>query len=237
MKKIIAHRGAPSLAHENTMESFFRACEAGADFIEFDVRRTKDKLLVAHHDPYIVQNAEKLNICDLTYDELTIIASEHNFKVPQIKQILQVFYGNVGLDIELKEEDCEQEILQLISDLPVKPSCFFTSFNSSILRKLKKYDHSLQTGLLFESMDTINEASKEIDFLCPDYDTFFSNRDYFGSTTNRCSTAVWTVDTREKIRKVLKNPLIGAVITNQTALAASVRNELYDSNEIRTNSP
>lgn len=230
MKKIIAHRGAPSLAHENTMESFFGAYQAGADFIEFDVRRTRDKLLIAHHDPYIINGSEKISICDLTYNELASIASEHDFEVPKIKQILQVFSGKVGLDIELKEEDCEQEILQMLSDLPVKPCFFFTSFNPSILRKLKKTDSSLQTGLLFESMDSINEDSKGIDFLCPDYDTFFSNRDYFDSTTKRFSTAVWTVDTPEKISRVLKDPLAGSVITNQTSLAVSIRNELYINN-------
>jgi glycerophosphoryl diester phosphodiesterase len=231
MKKIIAHRGAPSLAHENTIESFFRAYQAGADFIEFDVRRTRDKILVAHHDPCIVSNSEKIKIGDLTYNELTNIASEHNFEIPEIKQILQAFSGKVGLDIELKEEDCEQEILKMISDLPVKPCYFFTSFNPAILRKLKKTDSSLQTGLLFESMDSINEDSKGIDFLCPDYDTFFSNRDYFASTAKQFSAAVWTVDTPEKIGRVLKDPLVWAVITNQTVLAVSIRNEFYGRNE------
>lgn len=224
MKKIIAHRGAPSLAHENTMESFLRAYQAGADFIEFDVRRTRDKLLIAHHDPYIANKAEKINICDLTYNELADIASEHNFEIPKITQILQIFSGKVGLDIELKEEDCEQELLHMISNLPVKPCFFFTSFNPAILRKLKETDYSLQTGLLFESMDAIDEDCKGIDILCPDYDTFISNRDYFDSTANRFSTAVWTVDTREKISRVLK--LAGAVITNQSSLAVSIRNEL-----------
>lgn len=231
MKKIIAHRGAPSLAHENTMESFFRACQTGADFIEFDVRRTRDKLLIAHHDPYIVNGSEKVSICDLTYNELACIASEHDFEIPKIRQILQVFSGKVGLDIELKEEGCEQEVLQMISDLPVKHSFFFTSFNPAILRKLKETDHSLQTGLLFESMDTIIEDSKGIDFLCPDYDTFFSNRDYFDNTAKRFSAAVWTVDTPEKISRVLKDPLAGSVITNQTALAVSIKNELNNNNE------
>lgn len=231
MKKIIAHRGAPSLAHENTMESFFRAYQEGADFIEFDVRRTRDKLLIAHHDPYILNGSEKINICDLTYNDLSDIASGHNFKVPQVKQILQTFSGKIGLDIELKEEDCEQEILQMISDLPVKPCYFFTSFNPAILRKLKENDCSLQTGLLFNSMETVNEDSKGIDFLCPDYDTFFSNRDYFDSTAKRHSVAVWTVDTPDKISRLLKDPLIGAVITNQTTLAVSIRNELSIDNE------
>jgi len=40
---IIPHRGASSLAKENTIESFKKAIEIGLiDMIEFDVRRTRD---------------------------------------------------------------------------------------------------------------------------------------------------------------------------------------------------
>ncbi len=227
MKKIIAHRGAPTLAHENTMDSFLKAWQLGADFIEFDVRRTKDNLLIAHHDPFIMHNSTRVNICDQTYHELVKITSEHNYHVPQIKEILYTFSGKVGLDIELKEENCEQEILQMISDLPVKPLYFITSFNPAILRKLKNTDSSLQTGLLFESMETvINEKSEGIDFYCPDFSTFYSNQDFFENTPGMISPAIWTVNTSEEIRKVLKDPLTWAVITNETELAVSIRNEL-----------
>lgn len=228
MKKIIAHRGAPSLAHENTMESFFRACELGADYIEFDIRRTKDGILVAHHDPFIVHDSEKINLRDLKFQQLADIALSQNFQVPEIKKILQIFAGKVGLDIELKEENCEQEVVQMIWDLPVKPNFFFTSFNAGILKKIKNIDHSLQTGLLFESMELINSENLEgIDFLCPDFCTFFSNRDFFSNNVSvRSFSAVWTVNTRENIERVLKDPFIGAVITNETSLAVSIRNEL-----------
>ena len=47
---IIAHRGASSLARENTIESFKKAIEIGVDMIEFDVRRTRDQALIVHHD-------------------------------------------------------------------------------------------------------------------------------------------------------------------------------------------
>jgi glycerophosphoryl diester phosphodiesterase len=47
---VIAHRGAPRLARENTVESFSAAVAAGAGAIELDVRRTADDHLVVHHD-------------------------------------------------------------------------------------------------------------------------------------------------------------------------------------------
>ena len=51
MIKVIAHRGASGMVgQDNTLESFQKAIEIGADMVEFDVRQTKDKVLIVHHD-------------------------------------------------------------------------------------------------------------------------------------------------------------------------------------------
>ena len=50
LTEIIAHRGSPGLARENTVAAFIAARHLGADGVEFDVRRTSDGELVVHHD-------------------------------------------------------------------------------------------------------------------------------------------------------------------------------------------
>lgn len=47
---LMAHRGAPTECPENTLSSFRRAFELGADVLEMDVRRTSDGHLVVCHD-------------------------------------------------------------------------------------------------------------------------------------------------------------------------------------------
>jgi len=47
---IIAHRGASYLAPEETRPAFLMARELGADYLEFDIQRTKDGVLIALHD-------------------------------------------------------------------------------------------------------------------------------------------------------------------------------------------
>lgn len=47
---IIGHRGASGLAPENTMPAFERALAEGADWVECDVRATKDDRFVLMHD-------------------------------------------------------------------------------------------------------------------------------------------------------------------------------------------
>lgn len=47
---VIAHRGASYLAPEETRPAFLLARELGADYLEFDVQRTRDGVLIALHD-------------------------------------------------------------------------------------------------------------------------------------------------------------------------------------------
>jgi glycerophosphoryl diester phosphodiesterase len=46
----IGHRGAPTVATENTMPSIDAAIDAGADLVEIDVRLTRDGAPVLLHD-------------------------------------------------------------------------------------------------------------------------------------------------------------------------------------------
>ncbi len=47
---VAAHRGVATGAAENTIAAFTNAIDAGADMVEFDVRRTRDGELIAFHD-------------------------------------------------------------------------------------------------------------------------------------------------------------------------------------------
>ena len=51
--RLAGHRGASAQAEENTLAAFGRAIELGVPMVEFDVRRTRDGVLVIHHDPKI----------------------------------------------------------------------------------------------------------------------------------------------------------------------------------------
>ncbi|MDB5843222.1 MAG: glycerophosphodiester phosphodiesterase [Polaromonas sp.] len=50
---VIGHRGASGHLPEHTLESYSRAIEMGADFVEPDLVATKDGVLIARHEPNI----------------------------------------------------------------------------------------------------------------------------------------------------------------------------------------
>ncbi|WP_394791534.1 glycerophosphodiester phosphodiesterase [Rhodoferax sp.] len=55
---VIAHRGASGYLPEETLEAYTRAIELGADVIEMDIIVTKDRQLIARHDPNLAINTD-----------------------------------------------------------------------------------------------------------------------------------------------------------------------------------
>jgi glycerophosphoryl diester phosphodiesterase len=222
MKKvIIGHRGHPYNFHENTLQSFQCAIDHGVDYIEFDVRRTRDNILVAFHDPFILSGNTEHPISSLSLSNLEEIAGIQNFSVPCIEDIFSEFSKYCGFDIELKEPGCEREVLSFLEKYTAFDSCFFTSFNDSILRTLKSLDKTIKTGYLFESRARFNTIDASImDYLCPEQKLYTENEALF--RTGLLSTkqvAVWTVDTIESMKQFFSDPAIFAVITNRCDLA------------------
>jgi glycerophosphoryl diester phosphodiesterase len=57
----IGHRGAPHHFPENTIASFQKALDLGANGLEFDLCLTKDKKIVLFHDPQPIRHPGQLN--------------------------------------------------------------------------------------------------------------------------------------------------------------------------------
>jgi glycerophosphoryl diester phosphodiesterase len=57
----IGHRGAPHYFPENTMASFRKALDLGANGLEFDICLTKEKNLVLFHDPEPVKHPDRMD--------------------------------------------------------------------------------------------------------------------------------------------------------------------------------
>jgi glycerophosphoryl diester phosphodiesterase len=51
---VIGHRGASDYVPEHTLESYTKAIELGADYIEPDLVATKDGALIARHEPNLI---------------------------------------------------------------------------------------------------------------------------------------------------------------------------------------
>ena len=230
MTKIIAHRGASGLVeNENTLESFEKAIEIGADMVEFDVRKTSDNVLVVCHDNVLADLPVKLN----DYATLEKEAQNLGFHLPVLSEVLKLCAGKIYMDIELKEHGFENRLINElykyadISDYSIK------SFDDRVSYAVKLINPEIKTGLLLGiAKGDIRRRLAEVfpirrlmkckaDFVSPYYVLIRSG---FISRAHRYNypVYVWTLNDKKRIMKFLKKGVDG-IISDRPDIAMNLR--------------
>lgn len=103
----IGHRGAPVYAPENTLSSFRKALEMGVDSVEFDIRLTRDGILVVLHDATLDRTTNGAGFLrDKIWQEVQLLDAGRGERVPTFLEALNFLKGKTRITIELKERDC-----------------------------------------------------------------------------------------------------------------------------------
>lgn len=143
--QIIAHRGASYLAnHENTIEAFQLALDVHANGIELDIRQTFDKVLIVFHNEHI----GGFPIRTLTYQQIQEMTASLGYQVPTFEEVLMLARKKAHLLIELKEAGYEKKAISLINSCLSYEEYSIQSFLDIVVRRIKKIDSSVNTGLL-----------------------------------------------------------------------------------------
>ena len=158
--EIVAHRGVPTEAPENTIPSFQRAFDLGADAIELDVRLTRDRVPIVYHYFYLDEaTAISGPIFDYTFDQLQdveILGSGGNVvngcRIPTLQKVLETFGGQIGLEIEIKGPEPESsEIIGAVlhNFRHLWETIEVTSYEPTLLLDIQQRCPGLATDLLF----------------------------------------------------------------------------------------
>jgi glycerophosphoryl diester phosphodiesterase len=107
---VMAHRGGPPPAPENTLAALERAIAVRADFAEIDVLRTRDGTVVVTHDADLMRLArDPRRIADTSYAELSrVVKLPDDGSPPEERRLatlgdfLERARGRIKLNIELK---------------------------------------------------------------------------------------------------------------------------------------
>ena len=112
----IGHRGTRRDFDENTISAFKKAIEFGANYIEFDIRKTKDKKLVVLHDSNLNRTTNGSGLLkDFTYKEIKALKTTvHKTTIPLLSEVLEEFKGKINFMIELKENDLIDDVVEAI---------------------------------------------------------------------------------------------------------------------------
>lgn len=153
----IAHRGASSLAPENTLVAFEKAVELGVDAVELDVRFSKDQKIVIMHDDTVDRTTNGHgNVSDLPLAELKKLDAGSWFgegfqgtKIPTLEEAIAALKKKTMLWIEIKQEDMEGKLVKLLEDYKVIYDVVIISFIHSALKRIRIFNSQIPTGALF----------------------------------------------------------------------------------------
>lgn len=145
--QIAAHRGGAQLWPENSRQAFRNAVRMDVDFVEFDVHRTRDGMLVVHHDAVLGRTCEGRGaICDLDWSVLRTLKLDrtNGETIPTLHEVLDILEpGQSALRLEIKYlangeryPGLERDVLAVLRDRKLLARTTFTAFDVAVLHEL-----------------------------------------------------------------------------------------------------
>lgn len=113
---VISHRGEHLHHPENTLAAFRAAADAGADYIELDVRTTSDGKLILMHDRTLDRTTNGTgDVKDHTFDEIRSLDAGRKLsptfagtKVPTFDEALDFARNRINVYVDTKDADPQQ---------------------------------------------------------------------------------------------------------------------------------
>ena len=129
---VSAHRGGAEVAPAATMEAYADALAAGCDYIEFDVRRTRDRELVVFHNRRV--RVGRGHLSGLSRSELVVAAGYDVLSVPEL---LASMDGRSKAHIDVKESGYERTIVEMAGEI-LGPENFVITSGDDVIAAVKR---------------------------------------------------------------------------------------------------
>ncbi len=136
---VIGHRGACGYYPENTLLSLRKAVEMGVDAVEFDVRSTRDGVIVLFHDEKLDRLLKiRGRLRDKTYSDLQRYTIRGE-KIPTLQEALELLKrSKVNVVIEIKEPDITSKVLDIVDESGIeKDRILIVSFHHEIQHEVE----------------------------------------------------------------------------------------------------
>ena len=148
---VIGHRGANSVAPENTLKAFQKAIDLGANCVEFDVHESKDGEIVIMHDEDIFRTTGQKShalIKEMTLNELKELDCGEGEKIPTFKELIDLTKGKIGLNCEIKAEGIAKKIVDIIIEEEIIETTIVSSFKHQELFEIQKIEPKIKLATL-----------------------------------------------------------------------------------------
>jgi glycerophosphoryl diester phosphodiesterase len=223
----VGHRGAKAYKTENTLESFIRAIELGANAIELDVRISQDAQLIVSHD----DNLKKVFRKDIRIHEATLKELKHmtENRIITLEEALR-FIGKKAekILIELKEAGYENKVLDVIRKEKLEDRVIIVSFDEETLARVRTIDKKIETGLIYtKPKNPIDTAlTLNAQYLVPLY-RFVHRRDIAKAHKRNLKVIVWTINTTIEAQNYIAKDVDG-IATDKPDIFRAIMHVAHD---------
>ncbi len=113
---VVAHRGDHTEVPENTLAAYKNGIKNGVDYVEIDLRTTKDNVLVIMHDNTVDRMTDgKGKVSDLTFAEIQRLRIRDKKKdstktdpVPTFEEVLKTCRNKIHIYLDYKDASVQQ---------------------------------------------------------------------------------------------------------------------------------
>jgi glycerophosphoryl diester phosphodiesterase len=149
----IGHRGAAGHAPENTLAAVRQGIDLGVDFVEIDVRRTADGVLVALHDATVNRTTNgKGRVDALSLGEVRRLDAGNGERIPMVEEVLQMAGGRTGLMVELKVAGLAHLAVQTVQKAQLDTPVIYASFLHEELMHVRAVETKAELMVLFDRL-------------------------------------------------------------------------------------
>jgi len=223
---IIAHRGASSVAPENTLKAFQKAIDLNADILEFDVHQSKDGEIVIMHDGNTFRTTSYFgSISNLTLQELKKLDCGEGERIPTLVELIKIARGKVNLNCEMKARGIEEKVIKILKEEKMIEDTIISSFKHDTLLKIQKLEPQIKlasleptrTGWIRSWMSRKKMLRVTIEnffYAINPYYKLVNSNFVEKAHKNNIKIFPWTVNTDSSIRKLI-NFGVDGIITNE----------------------
>jgi glycerophosphoryl diester phosphodiesterase len=220
-----------------TIEAFARATQTGAEYVEFDIRRTADGELTAYHDAYTRQGDP---LAAISYSRLCELAG---YPVPRVADVMATIAGKATGHLDLKDTGGEEKVVEMALDILGPGKFVVTTLEDRSVAAIKERFPAVPAALsLGRDLDEVprgRRTATRLSELFPMRRLRACRADWVAvhrrlaaaGVLGQCHRAgimamVWTVDEDAEIRRWLADRRVTVLITNRPAEAVALRASL-----------
>ncbi|MFC1976467.1 glycerophosphodiester phosphodiesterase [Chloroflexota bacterium] len=157
--QLIAHRGGPAYAPENTLAAFRHAIALGVDWLEMDVQMTKDGTLVVIHDETVDRTTNGTgSVAGLTLKQVRALDAGSGEQVPMFEEAIALAKeSGVKILPEIKSPHLypgiEAKVIQAVVEAGYVEQTIIQSFDPQAMDTVRALNPDIQLCQLYGQGD------------------------------------------------------------------------------------